>query len=148
MKKLDILLIFLVTVASIAIFYSYFEKLSRPNNDSQLQVYFHSIALGDRVSLESSTNLEYHVLSSADKKSLDVFVLNKETNSTKKYTYNVEHKDLIDHVIIVTYNDIRIVEASCPGQDCLRMQMNHNRKVPIVCILGISIMFEEFDIII
>lgn len=148
MKKLDILLIFAVTIASVAIFYSYFVKLAKPNNDSQLQVYFHSLALADPVQLDESTNLEYHILSSEDKSTLEVEVLNKASNTTKKYSYNLDHKDHIDHVIMVTYNDIRIVEASCPGRDCMRMQMNHKRKVPIVCILGISIMFEEFDIII
>src|SRR5690554_4661831 len=129
MKKLDIFIIFIVTIASIAIFYSYFVKLTTQNSDSQLQVYFHSVWLGDPVYLDTNTNLENHIESSDDKKRLEVEVLDKSSNSIKKYTYNVDHTDYIDHVIVVTYDDIRIIEASCPGHDCMRMQMNHKRKV-------------------
>lgn len=148
MKKLDVFLIFLVTIASVAIFYSYFEKLARPNNASQLQVYFHSTNLAKPIQLEENTNLEMLVVSSEDLNKLTVTVTNKVTNSQATYLYNVTHKERIEHKIIITYNDIRVTEASCKGKDCMRMQMSHNKKVPIVCVLGISIMFEEFDIVV
>ncbi len=148
MKKLDILLIVLVTIASVAIFYSYIEKLSTQTNNSSLQVYFQSVEIGEAVNLSETTDLEYIIVSSPEKDKLYVTVKDHERNTEVKYTYNVKHNHYIDHHIDVTYNKIAVVEASCEGQDCTKMLMSHDRKVPIVCVLGISIMFKAFEIIV
>lgn len=146
MKKLDILIIILVLVTGTAIFISYFNKINVDTSTSPLVVYYKSIKIDDPIMLREETDLVYHIESTDNQSRLKVEKINKEQNKTEVYYIDQPQKLKVHHTIEISYNSIRITEASCEGQDCIRGLMSYKNTIPIVCIVGISVMFEKLEI--
>jgi hypothetical protein len=147
MKKLDILIIIFVVLVGSTIFITYFKKVNVNTDDALLGIYYKEILLDDPISLEESTNLVYELESTEDLERIKVTRNNLETTKSEVYYVQAKHTLHVDHRIIITYNDIRVTKASCDGQDCLRGRMSHVRTLPIICIVGVNIMFNNFEII-
>lgn len=144
MKKLDIVIIILVFIIGITIFAVYFDRTNIDAESSQLGIYYNSELIDEAIFLKKDTDLTYHIESTNDMKELTIIKEDHKKNTKKEYTKKVTQKYVIDHTIVITYDSIKITEASCDNKDCMRMHMSHKYTNPILCVNGISIMFQEF----
>lgn len=147
MKKLDIIAIAFVVIVGVTTFLLYFDKFRVDTSNSQLEIYFKSIMLDDPIFLTENTDITYHIESVDNRKRLQVERIDHKKNTTTVYFVDEPQTLEVHHTIEVTYDRIRITEASCEGKDCMRGYMSHENTIPIVCINGISVRFNKLEII-
>lgn len=133
MKKLDylIILIFILILSIIYIFiYNPYIK-SINNNKIQILVNNHLI---DEIDI--SSNKEYIIKSNNDL--IEIYVneilIKTIPNNNYKQIYNK---------IIISNNKVLITESNCKGKDCMYMEINQNKKYPIICTNGIVIKYSD-----
>ena len=158
MKKLDIVVFTFVLVIGGLIFGLYFRQININVHNAALEISFKNIVL-DSVQLTEDTHIVYY-LDEIDEHSFkftkDVYIddqiyRTEETHNANLgslKTLNPNH--ILHHKIVVTWDDIRMEEASCPNKDCQRMKMSHRATLPIVCTNGVVVRFvlQEIEIIV
>ena len=80
---------------------------------------------------------------------INIISIYKNGSLYKKLSYS-GLKDF-NNTILIKDGTIKMIEASCSGKDCLKIEINKNKTLPIVCTNGINVRIksknQEIDIV-
>lgn len=72
-------------------------------------------------------------------------------NDVLKSEINYQGTKDFHNTILVKDGTIKMIEASCSGKDCMKMEINKNKTLPIVCTNGVNVRIKnknsEIDIV-
>ena len=138
MKKIKVLDIIFIAFAVVIILCSYFFFYKRYNNNSEnstIEICFKNETI-DKLSASDafSSNYIYEIKYVASEETIYVYKndsLIKEINyhNSKDFNNTIQFKD----------GSIKMIDASCKGKDCMEMEINKNKSMPIVCTNGLVV---------
>jgi len=129
MKKVDILVILIVLLLSTSFYIIYFSS-NRLGDDVIVEVTYKNTVIYS-VKLEESTDLIIEITSEDN-------VLTVKNNSKIKNFPIGSDKEILN-VVLITFDEIRMIDANCPNKYCLYMKLKSSTVTPIVCTNGIMI---------
>lgn len=72
-------------------------------------------------------------------------------NGSLYNTFSYDGAKDFNNTILIKDGAIKMIEASCSGKDCMKMEINNNKTLPIVCTNGVNVRVKnknsEIDII-
>ena len=135
MKKLDYLIIILVTIVSIS-FYALYIASKTTGKDVDVQILYQNDIIYQAPLTASETIV-------AVKGTNGIVVV---TVGDQSISYQYTFKEDFYNTISITEDEIKMIAASCKNHDCMRMRINHLFHTPIVCTNGIIVKIVTSDI--
>jgi len=131
MKKLDYLIIIFVLVFAFILFLFFYKTyISNTNNKIQLIVNNQII---DEFNINDELLYEITTINNE-------IVIYKNNNIFKKINKNNKN---IYNKILISNNEIKVIESNCKNKDCMYMIINNTYKLPIICTNGITIKYKQ-----
>ena len=95
---------------------------------------------------ESLDEIKYEIIYDHSTSIISIY---KNGSIYKKIPYTAS-KDF-NNTILIKDGSIKMIEASCSGKDCMKMEINKNKTLPIVCTNGVNVRIkgknQEIDIV-
>lgn len=134
-KALDIIFIVISIAILLCSYFFFYQRYNKTNEDSIIEIAFKNEVI-DKLSADDAfnSNYIYEIKYIADKNTIYVYkndALIKEISyhGPKDFNNTIQFKD----------GSIKMIEASCNGKDCMEMEINKNKSMPIVCTNGIVV---------
>ncbi|MFA5764750.1 MAG: hypothetical protein WC929_01195 [Bacilli bacterium] len=135
MKKLDYLIIILVTIVSISFYVLYIARKTI-GKDVDVQILYQNDVIYQAPLTSSETIVAV--------KGIEGIVVVTVDGQSVSYQYLFQED--FYNTISITEDEIKMIAASCKNHDCMRMRMNHLFHTPIVCTNGIIVKMVTSDI--
>ena len=139
MKKLDYLIIGIVLMISIAFYFGYVSNKLEGDNISVQVLYNNDVIYS--VDLKEDTNIEVSITGSND--------LLKINADGQEYEFIYDISKDFYNTVSITYDEIKMIDASCKNHYCMKMRIYKFLGSPIVCTNGIvvKLVTSEIEII-
>lgn len=137
MKKLDYVVIIIVLLIGASVFASYFNKFNIDTENAKIGIYFQDVEI-DVLDYHENINTSF-TFKTKNKNTLEV-IKDVDGNITTKYI-DIDQNHEIYNKVDITYDCIKMVEADCSNQSCMRMIMNNKVTLPIICTNGVIVTF-------
>lgn len=135
MKKLDYIIILIVLLIT-GCFYFIYVSNSFNLDYSSIEILYKNENICT-IDLKSDTNITVYVTGKDD-------VLTVKYNDVVK-TFNKDINIDFTNTILITSNEVKMIDASCKNHYCLRMRLSKTSLTPIVCTNGIVIRSKKVD---
>lgn len=136
MKKLDYLIIILVIIITAA-FYVVYTTYKTVGDAVDIQILYRNEVIYE-MPLTKETNTTVFVVGEGQE-----VIVTVEGQSTH---FEKSVKEGFYNTILITNDEIKMIDASCKNHDCMRMRINHLFRTPIVCTNGIIVKVVSSDI--
>lgn len=139
MKKIKILDITICIIALLILIFSYFfcfKKYTNNKDANIVEIYFKN-ELIDKMSTDVAftSDIVYEITYQKDTGIIQVFKNNNDL--IKEISYHGPSD--FYNVIQMKDGNIKMIDASCRGKDCMEMEINKAKTMPIVCTNGLVV---------
>ncbi len=131
MKKIDYIIISFVLIFILILYlFLYKPYINNTNDDTKIEIIVNNEYI-DTISI-IDINCIYEIKS--DKNLIYIY-----KNDILLKSIDNEKNIIIYNKIQITNNSVKVIDSNCKGKDCMFMEINIHKKLPIICTNGVII---------